>query len=75
MARKARQPRKRTPAKLSRTDTQRLKRGSDSRRLLKQRIIALESRMVVLERLVWEHHAPLQLEMQDVHLDVKYEEE
>ncbi len=47
-----RKPRKPRAPRVPRETSQRLKRASESAILMKRRIIALESRMVVLERLL-----------------------
>lgn len=56
---KGRKPRKRRAAPVDRKATQRANRAETSRGLLKKRIIALESRMVVLERLVGSINTPM----------------
>ncbi len=53
-----RKPRKRAPARQSHKSASEGRKGSEARGRLKQRIIALESRMVVLERLVESINTP-----------------
>ncbi len=67
-----RKPRKRGASRASKEASQRANRAETSRGLLKKRIIALESRMAVLERLCWEHLSPDVLVAMDQWLDATH---
>ncbi len=58
MARKARQPRSTKATAMARKSSQRLNKASESRRLMKMRIVELETRLTVLERLVESINTP-----------------
>ncbi len=58
MVKKQYKRKKRAP-RVSRTDTQRLNRASASRNILKLKVVSLESRMAVLERLVESINTPM----------------